>query len=104
KLVAIGTLDALLSKISFPEIIELKGLSPHADLSIISGLRGIGHFEYSDGVARLFVKRAVDFLEPLHKIVSRERSAHLRIVPIGLETLLLHLTDNTPPAGKKQSA
>jgi ABC-2 type transport system ATP-binding protein len=100
KLVAIGTLDALLSNVEYPEIIELKGLSPHAELSAINSLRGIGHVEYRDGVARLFVKHAVDFLEPLQKIVSRDRSVRLRIVPISLENLFLHLTGRKAHAAR----
>jgi len=101
KLVAIGTLDAMLRDIDFPEIIELRGLSPQADLSAISGLRGIGHVEYADHVVRLFVNRAVDYLEPLHKIVSRHKSAHLKITPISLENLFLHLTGKKAHAGRK---
>jgi ABC-2 type transport system ATP-binding protein len=100
KLVALGTLYDLLRNVDFPEIIELKGLSPQADLSAISGLRGIGHVEHSDGMVRLFVKRSVDLLEPLQKLVSRERSAHLRIAPISLENLFLHLTGRKAHAGR----
>ena len=101
KLVAIGTLYDLLRNVDFPEIIELKGLSPQADISAISGSPGIGHVERSDGVVRLFVKRSVDFLEPLQKIVSRDRLVHLRIVPISLENLFLHLTGRKAHAGRK---
>jgi ABC-2 type transport system ATP-binding protein len=101
KLVAIGTLDALLRDIDFPEIIELRGLSPHADFSPINGLRGIGHIEYGDGVVRLFVNRAVDYLEPLQKIVGRDKSAHLRVTPVSLENLFLHLTGRKAHAGRK---
>jgi ABC-2 type transport system ATP-binding protein len=101
KLVANGTLDALLRKVDFPEIIELKGLSAQPNLAAITGLRGVGHIEYSDGVLRLFVKHSVDLLEPLQKIVSRDRSAHLRIVPISLENLFLHVTGRKAHAGRK---
>ncbi|MBV8054207.1 MAG: hypothetical protein JO071_03090 [Deltaproteobacteria bacterium] len=98
---AIGTLDALLRDVDFSEIIELKGLSPQADFSAISGLRGIGHVEHSDGVVRLYVNSAADYLEPLQKIISRDNSAQLRITPISLETLFLHLTGRKAHAGKK---
>jgi ABC-2 type transport system ATP-binding protein len=101
KLVALGTLDDLLRNVDFPEIIELKGLSPQADLSAISSLRGIGHVEHRDGVVRLFVKRSVDLLEPLQTIVSRDRAVHLRIAPITLEDLFLHLTGRKAHAGRK---
>jgi ABC-2 type transport system ATP-binding protein len=101
KLVAIGTLDALLRDVDFPEIIELRGLSPQTDLSAISGLRGIGHVEHSDGVVRLFVNHAIDYLEPLHKIVSRDKSVHLRITSISLENYFLHMTGRKAHAGGK---
>jgi ABC-2 type transport system ATP-binding protein len=92
KLVATGTLDQLLSKIEFSEIIELKGLSPQADLPAIGSLPGIGHVEHGEGVVRLFVHRAIDYLDPLQKLMSRERRAQLKITRIGLENLFLHLT------------
>jgi ABC-2 type transport system ATP-binding protein len=92
KIAAIGTLDTLLRKLDFSEIIELKGVSPRSDLSAIRALRGICHIERGDRVVRLFVKRAVDFLEPLQKIVNRDSSMRLRIAPISLESLFLRLT------------
>jgi ABC-2 type transport system ATP-binding protein len=101
KLVAIGTIDDLLRNVDFSEIIELKGLSPQADLSAISSLSGIGHVEHGNGVVRLFVNRGVDYLEPLQKIVSRDKSAHLSIAPISLENLFLHLTGRKAHAGRK---
>ena len=72
KLVAVGTLDALLRKLEFSEVIELKGLSARVDLRPIRALGGVCHVERGDGLVRLFVKRAADLLEPLQKIVSRE--------------------------------
>ena len=82
-------------------MVELKGLSPQADLSAIIRLRDIGHVEHGDGVVRLFVKRAVDLLEPLQKIVSRNRSTHLKITPMSLEHLFLHWTGLKPHADRK---
>jgi ABC-2 type transport system ATP-binding protein len=93
KVAAVGTLDTLLRNLDFSEVIELKGIWPQADLSAVRGLRGISHFERSDGVVRLFVKHASDLLEPLQKIISRNKSARLRIAPVRLENLFLHLTD-----------
>jgi len=100
RLVALGTLDSLLGNIKFPEIIELKGLSPQTDASAITGMRGIGHVEHGDGVVRLFVHRAADYLEPIQKIVNRDKSAQLRIMPISLENLFLHLTGRKTHAGR----
>jgi ABC-2 type transport system ATP-binding protein len=92
KVVAIGTLDALLRNLDFSEVIELKGVSRRSDLAAIRGLRGLGHIERNGGMVRLFVKRAVEFLEPLQKIISRDKSVRLRITPVSLENLFLHLT------------
>jgi ABC-2 type transport system ATP-binding protein len=92
KLVAVGTLDVLLRNLDFSEVIELKGLSARADLALIRTLGGVCRVERGDGLVRLFVKRAADFLEPLQKIISREKSARLTIAPISLENIFLHLT------------
>jgi ABC-2 type transport system ATP-binding protein len=100
KLVALGTLDMLLRDIEFPEIIELKGLSPEADMSAISGLQGIGHIEQSNRLVRLYVNRAVDYLEPLQEILGRDKSIQLGIRRISLENLFLHLTGRKAHAGK----
>ena len=92
KLVAVGTLDALLRNLDFSEVIELKGLSSRVDLAPIRALEGVHHVERGGGLVRLFVKRATDLLEPLQKIISREKSVRIRIAPISLESLFLHLT------------
>jgi ABC-2 type transport system ATP-binding protein len=92
RIAAVGTLTALVRKLGFSEVIELKGISARTDLSAIRPVRGVCHVERGDGVVRLFVKRAVDLLEPLQKIVTRDDSVRLRIFPISLESLFLHLT------------
>ena len=92
KLVAVGTLDELLRNLDFSEVIELKGLSSRVDLAPIRALEGVHHVERGGGLVRLFVKRATDLLEPLQKIISREKSVRIRIAPISLESLFLHLT------------
>jgi ABC-2 type transport system ATP-binding protein len=92
KVVAVGTFDTLVRKLGFSEVIELKGVSARSDLSGIRALRGVCHVEHADGMVRMFVKRAADFLEPLHNILSRDNSLRLRIAPISLESLFLRLT------------
>ncbi|MBV8359737.1 MAG: ABC transporter ATP-binding protein [Deltaproteobacteria bacterium] len=92
KIRATGTLDGLLRTLKFSEIIELKGLSARTDLSPIRAFSGACRVEHGDGQMRLFVKRAADFLEPLQKIISRDKSARLRISPISLENLFLYFT------------
>jgi ABC-2 type transport system ATP-binding protein len=93
KLVAVGTLDALLSNLEFAEIIEVRGLPEGIDLASMQALGGVSRVERGDGMVRLYVKRAADFLWPLQKIISRsDRNVRLKIVPLSLENLFLHLT------------
>ena len=92
KLVAVGTLDALLREFEFFEVIELKGLSARTNLAAIRELGGVSRVERGDGMLRLFVKRAANLLEPLQKILARDESVRLRIAPISLEDLFFHLT------------
>ena len=92
KLIAVGTLDALMHKLDFSEVIELKGLSGRVDLTPIRALGGICRVERGAGMVRLFVKHAADFLEPLQKIISRDKSVRLKIAPVSLENLFFHLT------------
>src|SRR5215831_19180246 len=90
KLVTVGTLDELLHSLDFSEVIELKGLSAQTDLTAIRTLPKLCHIECGQGLVRLFVKRAADHLELLQNIISRDRSARLRIAPISLENLFLY--------------
>ena len=92
RLVAMGTMDALLRDLDFSEVIELNGVSSRTDLSPIRALGGVSRIERSSGKVRLFVKRAANFLDPIQKIVGRDKSVRLRIAPITLENLFLHLT------------
>ena len=93
KLVAEGTLDALLSGFGCAEIIELRGLPAGIDLAGIQALRGVSRVERSDGIVRLYVKRAADFLWPLQKIIGRSgQNVRLKIAPLSLENLFLRLT------------
>jgi ABC-type multidrug transport system ATPase subunit len=61
KLVAVGTLDALLSGLAFAEIIEVRGLSAETDLAGIQALGGVSRVERGDGIVRLYVKRVADY-------------------------------------------
>jgi len=92
KVVAVGTFDTLVGKLGFSEVIELQGISARSDLCGVRALPGVCHVEHADGVLRIFVKGAADFLEPLQNILSRDNSLRLRIAPISLETLFLRLT------------
>jgi ABC-2 type transport system ATP-binding protein len=92
EVVAVGTLDALLRHLEFSEVIELKGLSPRADLAALRALGGVCRVECADGLVRLFVKRAADLLGPLQRLTSRDKVVRLKIAPLRLENLFLHLT------------
>jgi linearmycin/streptolysin S transport system ATP-binding protein len=93
KLVAMGTLDALLVNLECREIIEVRGLPPGTDFTAVQALGGVSRVEHNDGIVRLFVKSAVLLLEPLQKIIRRSRQpVHLKIALISLENLFLHLT------------
>ena len=93
KLVAVGTLDELLSGLEFAEIIEVRGLPPQVDLGGMHALHGVSRIERVDGVVRMYVKRATDYLWPLQKIINRSgESVRIKIAPLSLENLFLHLT------------
>jgi ABC-2 type transport system ATP-binding protein len=93
KLVAMGTLDALLANLDCSEIIEVRGLPPGTDFSAVQAAGGVSRVERRDGIVRLFVRSATQLLEPLQKIISRCRQpVHLKIAPISLEHLFLRLT------------
>src|SRR6266852_8935104 len=93
RLVAVGTLDALLGEQDYAEIIEVRGLPAGIDLAAMRALGGVSLVERRDGMVRLHVKRATDFLLPLQKIISRSnQSVRLKISPLRLEDLFLHLT------------
>src|SRR6266481_1042799 len=96
RLVAVGTLDALLSQQDYAEIIEVRGLPAGIDLAAMRALGGVSLVERRDGLVRLHVKRAADFLLPLQKIISRSnQNVRLKISPLSLEDLFLHLTAKT---------
>jgi ABC-2 type transport system ATP-binding protein len=93
KLVAVGTLESLLDNLPFSEVVELGGLPAGIDLGPMTTLRGVCRVERGESIVRLFVKRAIDLLGPLQKILGRAGvSARLKIAPLSLEDLFLQLT------------
>jgi ABC-2 type transport system ATP-binding protein len=101
RFVASGTLHDLLHDIDFSEIIQLKGIATRDDLSPLTSLPGVGHWERSEDVMRLYVSRAADYMEPLERILNADTSLELKITPISLENLFLHLTGRKAHAGGK---
>jgi ABC-2 type transport system ATP-binding protein len=92
KLVAVGSLEALFANLESSEVIELSGLEGRLDLTPIRALHGVCRVVRGTGLVRLYVKRAADLLGPLQKIIMRERSVRLKVAPLSLEDLFLHLT------------
>jgi len=93
KLLAVGTLDELRARLGCAETIEVRGLPPGTDLGLLQAAGGACRIETSDGVTRLFVRNAAQFLAPLHQIVRRSLgSVHVKMGPLSLEQLFLHLT------------
>jgi ABC-2 type transport system ATP-binding protein len=93
KLVAAGTLEELLSGLEFAEIVEVRGLPAGIDLAAMQALGGVSRIERGDGLVRLYVKRATDYLWPLQKIINRsDENVRIKIAPLSLENLFLHLT------------
>jgi len=102
RLVAVGALDTLLSEQDYAEVIEVRGLRAGIDLAAMQAWGGVSRIERDrgDGMTRLYVKRAADFLLPLQKIISRSnQNVRLKISPLSLEDLFLHLTGKTLSAG-----
>jgi len=93
KLVAVGTLDELLTGTEFGEIIEVRGLPNGVDFAGMQALAGVSRIERGDGVVRLYVERATEYLWPLQKIINRsDQNVRIKIAPLSLENLFLHLT------------
>lgn len=93
KLIAMGTLEALLADLECAEIIEVRGLPPEIDLGALQAAGKACHIESSGGAIRLFVGNAVSFIGPLQKIINRSgQPVHLKITPVSLEQLFLQLT------------
>jgi ABC-2 type transport system ATP-binding protein len=92
KLVAVGSLEELFAKLDSSEVIEISGFEGRLDLTPIRPLGGVFRVVRNKGLVRLYVKRAADLLGPLQKIIMRDRSVRLKVAPLSLEDLFLHLT------------
>lgn len=92
RLVAVGSLEALFANLESSEVIELRGFEGRFDVAPLRALGGVCRVVRGRGLVRLYVKRAADLLGPLQKIVMRDRSIRLKVAPLSLEDLFLHLT------------
>jgi ABC-2 type transport system ATP-binding protein len=93
KLLAVGTLDELLAQLECAETIEVRGLPPGTDFGPLQAAGGACRIESSNGVTRLFVRNAAQFLAPLQQTISRSTGpVHVKMGPLSLEHLFLYLT------------
>ena len=93
KIIALGTLDALLAEAGCSEVVELRGLPPAADLSRLQSTPGVCRMEVEESVTRLFVSNAAAVLAPLQQALSRyPEHVMVQITPLSLENLFLQLT------------
>lgn len=93
KIVAMGPLDVLLANMGCAEVIEVRGLPPSIDLSMLQGAAGVCRMESQNGTVRLFVASAARVLAPLHHAIGRYNDrVSVEIAPLSLENLFLQLT------------
>jgi ABC-2 type transport system ATP-binding protein len=93
KIIAMGTLDELITQLGCAEIIQLRGLPPMADLSRLQTAAGVCRVETHDGITRVFVTSSARALGPLNQAISRYADqVAVEITPLSLEALFLQLT------------
>ena len=93
KIIAMGTLDELLSAAECAEIIEIRGLPSSEALRRLQNVAGVCRIEMEDGLARLFVTNAARLLGPLHQVIGRNADhVSIQIAPLSLAHLFLQLT------------
>jgi ABC-2 type transport system ATP-binding protein len=93
KLLVVGTLDELLAQLGCAETIEVRGLPLGTDFGPLQATEGACRIERSHEGTRFFVRNAAQYLAPLQQIISRARgSVHVKMGPLSLERLFLHLT------------
>lgn len=93
KIIAMGTLDALLGANDCNEIIDVRGLPAGADLARLREAAGVDRVELrEDGSVRLFVDNAAKVLTLVQEAIGRVEGARLEISRFSLEKLFLQLT------------
>jgi hypothetical protein len=92
KIVAMGTLDALLGELDCAEVIDVRGLPPTLDVAPLQRAPGVRRIERSEHGVRLYVKNATHVLAALQHAIGRADGVHIEITPLSLETLFLQLT------------
>jgi linearmycin/streptolysin S transport system ATP-binding protein len=92
KIIAMGTLDALLGALDCAEVIDVRGLPPTVDVTRLRSTPGVCRIEMREDGIRLFVNSAARVLVPLQQAIGRADDVHLEITPLSLEKLFLQLT------------
>jgi ABC-2 type transport system ATP-binding protein len=93
KIIAMGTLDALLAEAGCSEVVELRGFLPTVELHRLQGTVGVHRVETHDGVTRLFVSNAARVVGPIGRVLGRYADGvTIEIARLSLENLFLQLT------------
>ena len=92
KIIAMGTLDALLGALDCAEVIDVRGLPSSIDVSRLQSAPGVCRMEAREHGVRLFVKSAARVLSVIQHAIGRTDGVHVEITPLSLETLFLQLT------------
>jgi ABC-2 type transport system ATP-binding protein len=93
RMVAVGTLSALMKAANCAETIEIRGLDACVDLSVIRSLNGVAAVEACDGIVGLSVENAAALLQPLHQLVNcSKQRVYIKVMPPSLEQYFLRLT------------
>jgi ABC-2 type transport system ATP-binding protein len=93
RIVATGTLRALLADAGCAEMIALHGLLPDADLAALRAAPGVVRLEPGPDGVTLFVRDAARVLGALQEVLAAQSGqVRIEIAPASLETLFLQLT------------
>jgi len=92
KIVAMGTLEQLLTTMRCTETIQIRGVPATEVTGRLGSYPAVTHVEVDGETARVFVRRSTDLLGPLQKLLEKHDGASLQISPMSLGDLFLHLT------------
>ncbi len=92
KIVAMGTLNELLTTLECTEVIEVRGVSPQEMTARFADDRSVLEIDVDGERSRLFVTDAKALLAPLQNVLARHPDASLQISPLSLADLFLRLT------------
>lgn len=92
-LLAVGTLDELLARFDLGESIEIRGVPKEANLDSLRSTSGLLRFEKFEGLLRLTVRNAANFLGAIQELIEcADQRVRVRIMPPTLEHVFLRVT------------